>query len=223
MFFIYPHPPFTSICYHSMNNVSLPTTRWPFKVILLILMGQMFSCTQRESLPQNDYIAQVQRARDQKDSLFRKTKQSPFYAKKNFKQLHYYPIDSTYALSALVIPQEKPKIIQLPTSSQVIKTYKKAYAIVFTWDGITDTLWGYIKKEVPHILFVPFKDKTNGYDTYGGGRYLELNVPKGDSIIVDFNYAFNPYCHYDTGFSCPIVPPENHLNVAICAGEKLYR
>jgi uncharacterized protein len=206
-----------------MNNVSFSTARRAFKWISLSLIGLMFSCTPRESLPQNDYTTQVQRARDQKDSLFRKTKQSPFYAKKNFKQLHYYPIDREYALSALAIPQEKPNIIQLPTSSHVIKTYKKSYAMVFTWDGITDTLWGYIKKEVPHILFVPFKDKTNGYDTYGGGRYLELNVPEGDSIILDFNYAFNPYCHYDTGFSCPIVPTENHLNVAICAGEKKYR
>ena len=71
-------------------------------------------------------------------------------------------------------------------------------------------------------MFLPFKDKTNGVETYGGGRYLDLTVPDGDSIVIDFNKAYNPYCHYNIEYSCPLVPRENKLLFSIKAGVKKY-
>ena len=74
---------------------------------------------------------------------------------------------------------------------------------------------------IEHI-FIPFADSTSGEDTYGAGRYLELGEIKNDRVVIDFNYAYNPYCAYSIDFSCPLPPAENYLAVAIEAGEKNY-
>lgn len=73
-------------------------------------------------------------------------------------------------------------------------------------------------------LFVPFGDKSSGFDSYGGGRYLDfrMNDIKADKILIDFNKAYNPYCAYTTGYNCPLPPKENLLVVRIEAGEKNY-
>jgi uncharacterized protein (DUF1684 family) len=73
-------------------------------------------------------------------------------------------------------------------------------------------------------LFLPFKDDTNGVETYGGGRYMDVRIStvKDGKIILNFNKAYNPYCAYNEGFNCPIPPQENHLNIAIRAGERNF-
>ena len=71
-------------------------------------------------------------------------------------------------------------------------------------------------------LFVPFTDLTNGETTYGGGRYLELEGPLGETVDLDLNRAYNPYCAYGGAYSCPIPPAENHLEVAVEAGVKAF-
>ena len=71
-------------------------------------------------------------------------------------------------------------------------------------------------------MFLPFLDATNGVETYGGGRYLDMKVPKSNEVIIDFNKAYNPYCVYNHEYSCPIVPLENELDVEINAGVKKY-
>ena len=76
------------------------------------------------------------------------------------------------------------------------------------------------KKEYKDYLFIPFRDGTSRMETYGGGRYLDLRIPKGKTILVDFNLAYNPYCAYSHRYSCPIPPEINTLNVRILAGEK---
>lgn len=72
-------------------------------------------------------------------------------------------------------------------------------------------------------LFLPFNDLTNGVTTYGGGRYIDLTIPKEDVICIDFNKAYNPYCAYNYKYSCPIPPEQNNLDVEINAGVKLIR
>lgn len=72
-------------------------------------------------------------------------------------------------------------------------------------------------------LFLPFLDKTNGEETYEGGRYIDLSIPDGDSILIDFNKAYNPYCVYNKKYSCPIVPKVNSLSIPVRAGMKAFR
>jgi uncharacterized protein (DUF1684 family) len=78
--------------------------------------------------------------------------------------------------------------------------------------------------EYKDILFVPFKDATNGKETYGGGRYIDIKMLSSKKVILDFNLAYNPSCAYGSDrYSCPIPPKENFLQVEINAGEKSYR
>ena len=71
-------------------------------------------------------------------------------------------------------------------------------------------------------LFLPFLDDTNGEESYGGGRYIDLKIPEGDQMTIDFNTAYNPYCAYDAKYSCPIVPRENYMDVEVRAGVKAF-
>jgi uncharacterized protein (DUF1684 family) len=78
------------------------------------------------------------------------------------------------------------------------------------------------QKEYVNYLFLPFSDVTSGDQSYLGGRYIDLKIPEGDLITIDFNKAYNPYCAYNSDYSCPLVPLENDLNVAIKAGVKKF-
>ena len=78
-------------------------------------------------------------------------------------------------------------------------------------------------------LFIPFRDATNGTETYGAGRYLVDAAKNADlggdpaqgTLFLDFNFAFQPSCAFDPRWACPLAPPENRLDVAIRAGERL--
>lgn len=72
-------------------------------------------------------------------------------------------------------------------------------------------------------FFLPFADRTNGLETYAGGRYLDPQEKPDGTIMIDFNYAYNPYCAYSDGWSCPLPPEANQLPVQIRAGEKAFR
>jgi len=73
-------------------------------------------------------------------------------------------------------------------------------------------------------LFLPFKDATNGEESYGGGRYIDLKASsiKDDKMAVDFNKTYNPWCAYSDGYNCPIPPIANHLDASLMAGEAKY-
>jgi uncharacterized protein (DUF1684 family) len=74
-----------------------------------------------------------------------------------------------------------------------------------------------------NYLFLPFLDESNGLTTYGGGRYIDLYVPVGDTLIIDFNQAYNPFCAYNDKYSCPIVPRENYIPLNVTAGVKSFK
>ena len=74
-----------------------------------------------------------------------------------------------------------------------------------------------------NYLFLPFLDDTNGEESYGGGRYIDLRIPKNDELVIDFNKAYNPYCAYNEKYSCPIVPRENYLALKVEAGVKVFK
>jgi hypothetical protein len=128
------------------------------------------------------------------------------------------------------VATKRGKPFEVPTSSGQTATYTKFGELKFEIDGKSYKLAVYQSlsaKRMPQYrdyLFIPFKDLTNGKESYGGGRYLDLRMKEieGDKIYLDFNKAYNPYCAFSTGYSCPIPPKENHLKVAIEAGEKNF-
>ena len=144
---------------------------------------------------------------------------------KKFKGLNYYDFDSKYQVQAVFKKQKGPKF-EMATSTERKPIYRKYGIITFNLDGEKLTLEVYqniklIKsKEYKNYLFVPFRDKTSGNESYGGGRYLDLKKQKGNMWLIDFNLSYNPYCAYSYRYSCPIPPKANTLNVSIKAGEK---
>lgn len=143
----------------------------------------------------------------------------------NFKKHPFFPINLKYRVKAKFSKTENPVPFELPTSSGKFKQYKEYGKAAFEIDGKDYTLTIYqsldlIKMEqYKDHLFLPFRDETNGKETYGGGKYMDLKIPKGDEIILDFNLSYQPYCAYNAfDYNCPIVPEENKLPVRIEAG-----
>lgn len=147
---------------------------------------------------------------------------------KNFKGLEFYPIDENFIVKAKFIrtPDEKPFL--MPTTTARTPEYVKYGEAHFSLDG-KDFVLNLFKSTQPYdepgyedYLFLPFTDLTSGDGSYGGGRFLDQRIPEGDTIIIDFNKAYNPYCAYSARFSCPIPPKENDLLIRIEAGVKAF-
>ncbi len=145
---------------------------------------------------------------------------------KNFHGLEFYPIDVKFIVQAKFVrtPNEKPFL--MPTTTDRRPEYVKYGEAHFLIDGKEFVLNLY-KNTQPYkepgyedYLFLPFTDLTSGDGSYGGGRFLDQRIPEGDTMVIDFNKAYNPYCAYSSRYSCPIPPKENDLLVRIEAGVK---
>lgn len=166
--------------------------------------------------------------RKQKDSLFILGENSPLSAESiaTFGGLNYFEPDSSFFTIGRLHRMEIPESFEMETSTDRRPEYNKFGFIVFSLHEQLCTLWVYRNDEIASksgyekYLFLPFTDLTNGDSTYGGGRYLDLEIPDGDFLVIDFNQSYNPYCAYNDRYSCPIPPPENHLELKILAGEK---
>jgi len=144
----------------------------------------------------------------------------------NFKQLFYYPPDPSYRVTASMEIFPNFETVEMITSRNLIKSYYRYAKINFEIKGEKKVLMAY-KSDLSKTgdkswLFIPFKDNTTGSETYGAGRFLELKEPQSDTFVLDFNLAFNPLCNYADVYNCSYPPPENHLDIAIEAGEKTY-
>lgn len=147
---------------------------------------------------------------------------------KVFKGLDFYPIDEKYIVVAKFVRTPEEKVFKMKTTGTRTPEYVKYGQLIFSLDGQEFKLNLYqnidlIKKEgFEDYLFLPFSDLTCGKESYIGGRYIDMKIPKSDTVIIDFNKAYNPYCAYNHKYSCPIVPLENDLQVAISAGVKKF-
>jgi uncharacterized protein (DUF1684 family) len=157
---------------------------------------------------------------------FLTTANSPLKAA-DLSYLRFYAPDSSYRLSATLVTTPGSEPFTMLTYSGARKEYVKYGELRFERAGKQDTLSVYQSLDLHRLpqyrdyLFVPFKDLTNGEATYGGGRYLDFRMKDMQlgTCVLDFNKAYNPYCAYSEGYSCPIPPKENHLSVRIEAGE----
>lgn len=144
--------------------------------------------------------------------------------------LHYYAADSTYRVQAAVSLFIGERPFRMPTYDGTSTEYIRYATLTFLVDDELVSLVAYqntgllANPRYNDHLFLPFNDQTNGEETYGGGRYLDISKAdiNNGHITIDFNKAYNPYCAYSNGYRCPIPPPENELAVAIRAGEKQY-
>lgn len=169
-----------------------------------------------------DWLQEVLDARSRRDA-FMASLESPLTPQQrhSFTGIHYYPPDPAFRF---VVPMDTVgagKMVTGMDTRQNVRHYIVVCRIHLKKDGVPFTLT-VLRPTGSDELFLPFQDATTGKETYEVGRYLDLRRHGPDSLVVDFNYATNPYCAYNDHWACPLVPPENHIPIPITAGEKKF-
>ncbi len=195
-------------------------------VFTLILFLQLSFVVAQESF-NADAVAQFQQ---ELNTHYANVEKSPLTTQDLavFKSLEFFPANPSFFVNAKFVrtPSEQP--FQMKTSTTRKPIYIKYGEVYFTIEGQEFKLNVYQdialskQKEYVNYLFLPFSDATSGHESYLGGRYIDLLIPGGDVLTIDFNKAYNPYCAYNPDYSCPLVPLENDLNIAIKAGVKKF-
>jgi hypothetical protein len=171
-------------------------------------------------------VSELTAFRAAKDAFFRDDPRSPLRPdqRASFRGLAYFPEEPALAIRARLetegVDLDEP--IVMPTTTGGRQVYRRAGVVRFEVDRRPARVTLFASPDM-HELFLPFRDATSGSETYGAGRYLEVEPPASDGTVeVDFNLAYNPYCAYNPDWSCPIPPGENWLSVPIRAGEKAF-
>ena len=171
------------------------------------------------------WATELQRNREEKDEFLDEHRQSPIPPEKRdeFDGLAYYDPDPAYRVAATVHVEDDPEEVELETSDGRTVSYHRIYRFEFELGDTSHELAGY-KQAEDDSVFVPFRDKTTGQQTYKDGRYMDLEpdgeLRDGDRIALDFNLAYSPFCAYSDTFSCPLPPEENWLETTVEAGER---
>lgn len=159
--------------------------------------------------------------RAQKDHHFAHDSYSPLTPEqqRTFTGLRYFPENPALRFELPVEPLAQRETIVMQTTTGEHQPFLRYGSIHFVVDGQPATLTVYANE---HGYFLPFADSLAGAETYGAGRYLDVEPLPDGRLLVDFNLAYNPYCAYNEEWSCPITPAENRLTIPIRAGEQSF-
>jgi hypothetical protein len=168
----------------------------------------------------------IEAQRDQKRQYFRESRHSPLppdMRGEQFPGLDYYDVDPAYRFVLPLHEHEEKERITVETTADGEQTYLRWGEFRFELDGDQYTLQAYRSDRETDRLWVPFRDQTNDEETYGAGRYLDLEFDHhrtDEGWVLDFNVAYNPTCAYNYAYECPMIPMDNWLDVRIEAGER---
>jgi uncharacterized protein (DUF1684 family) len=174
-----------------------------------------------------DYGDAIRAFRDDKNEYFRTGAASPLPAaeRADFAGLPYFDVDPGLRFETLTLEPytgSEPARFSIPTSDGRLRPAERAGTFRFEVGSVPSTLTAYtFEGGGSGSVFVPFLDTTSGKESYGAGRYLDLDPEEDGTYVLDFNLAYHPSCVYDMRFSCPLTPPENRLDARIEAGERL--
>jgi hypothetical protein len=195
------------------------------RIFIAFIAVFIMSCTQekRPILGETDY-------QKEQNAKFKDATTSPLTDKdrKDFNGLDFFKFDSTYIVKATLKRTPDSEWFNMKTTTERLSKERIFGILTFEINGETFNLNVYQGEEnmqtegLEDYLFLPFLDDTNGEESYGGGRYIDLRIPESDTMTIDFNRAYNPLCVYNEKFSCPIVPRVNYLPIEIKAGVKMY-
>jgi len=200
--------------------------RSPFAIsaCLVFLAVLIPACSQP---PADDYTQALLQARAAKDEVLRTAAGSPVPPDKRavMVPLAYFPPDPAYRVPASLAPDAQTgRVTQMLTSTGQRRPTQVMGVLQFVLDGQPLKLEAFAEEgSNGQRVFVPFTDATSNRETYGAGRYLDLDRTATGVYVIDFNTAYNPYCAYNPTYDCPVPPPQNRLPVAIRAGEKIPR
>ncbi|WP_190808361.1 DUF1684 domain-containing protein [Flagellimonas sp. S3867] len=192
---------------------------------LLVFVSFLFSMNLSIGQTYQDSVIEFQ---NELNTFYGDEEKSPLTKKdfKKFKGHYFFDIDENFKVEAKFDRAVDAVPFLMKTSTDRLPTYEIYGVATFKINGKTHKLNIYQNHKLRETekyknhLFLPFTDLTNGNETYGGGRFIDLEIPDGDTIVIDFNKAYNPYCAYNKNYSCPIPPKENDLPIRIIAGIK---
>jgi uncharacterized protein (DUF1684 family) len=174
----------------------------------------------------SDWAERIRTQRQEKEAYFRESEHSPLPPElrgEAFPGLAYFDPDPEYRFVLPLHEHNSKEQITVETTADGEQTYLQWGEFRFDLDGETHTLQAYRPDPDADRLWVPFRDDSSGEDTYGSGRYLDLDTHRVDGEwVLDFNEAYNPTCAYNPAYECPLVPLDNWLDVSIEAGEKAF-
>ena len=201
--------------------------RYLFPIIVLLILITFIYSFLNDSAKTVDYLEEVQKKRQEIVDFMENDPDSPFHKKGEIEYmgLNFFDIDPTYNVKARIEKLQSPIPFDIQmTNGETAKYFKYAIAH-FTIDNKSQKLF-LLKSESffdEPWLFLPFYDETSADETYGGGRFLNVEYHDEKEIFIDFNLAYNPYCAYTDSYRCPIPPAENKVTVKIPAGERNYK
>jgi uncharacterized protein (DUF1684 family) len=166
--------------------------------------------------------SELESFRAAKDKFYARGPRAPVTAaqQRGFKGLSYFPENRALVINATINRKVELGIVRMETTKGEQQEYRRYGVVHFEVDGEPAQVTLYASGHSQR-LFLPFRDATSGKETYGAGRYLDLDAD-GEEVLVDFNYAYNPNCAYNADWSCPLPPAENWLEVPIRAGEMTF-
>ncbi|TBN06739.1 DUF1684 domain-containing protein [Hyunsoonleella flava] len=211
---------------HAVQSLTRAYQPKAFRTLASIILALVFtatSCTQKKRPLKGETTFQKEL-----NAFYKDASTSPLKKKdlKTFEGLDFFKYDSSYVVTAKLKRTPDSEWFNMKTTTQRVSEERVYGILYFELHGKQHQLNIYQGKDAvvegDDYLFLPFLDETNGLESYGGGRYIDANIPEGDSIIIDFNSAYNPYCAYNDKYSCPIVPRENYLKTRVEAGVKAF-
>lgn len=204
------------------------------KYIFLAVISFMIiliSCNPKtkESVTSNEYVETISTHRDHYLQDFIKDERAPL-TKEDIPYVHFFDADESYAVECKFTEATDKTPFEMATYSGITKPYQVYGYLVCPVKGQDIKLELYQNQRMSAVpayadhLFLPFKDLTNGEESYGGGRYIDVKASslKDGKMKIDFNKAYNPWCAYSDGYNCPIPPIANHLDIMLTAGESKY-
>ncbi len=201
------------------------------KYLLILFFSLLFiSCNSEDKRPLIGKTIYQQKL----NAVFKDASKSPLKNKdlKNFKGLDFFPVDSSYIITASIEKTPDTPFLGMATNTDEKSYYREFGILTFTLKGkeMQLTLYESLEESENPIfedyLFLPFTDETSGGDSYGGGRYMDVfksSINTNGTLKLNFNNTYNPYCAYNDDYSCPLTPRDNHLNTSILAGIKDFK
>lgn len=199
-------------------------------LFMLFFSVLLISCNSKDKRPLIGKTTYQQKL----NSVFKDASKSPLKSKdlKSFKGLDFFPVDSSYIITASIKKTPNTPFIGMPSSTDEKSYYRKFGILTFILKEkkMQLTLYQSLEESENPIfedyLFLPFTDETSGNYSYGGGRYMDVfksNINTNGTIELNFNNTYNPYCAYNEDYSCPLTPRDNHLSIEILAGIKDFK